>query len=76
MNEPQNFDFKGDEFKYGDISGTIIRQKQMTTNRQTLLDVEELLVDLMKTERVSSNDDILKGVRLAWSEVHKLLPNE
>ena len=48
----------------------------MKTDRATLLNVEEKLVDLMKTERVYSNDDILKGVRLAWSEVHGLLPNE
>ena len=48
----------------------------MKTDRETLLDVEEMLIDLMKTERVSSNDDILKGVRLAWLEVHELLSNE
>ena len=48
----------------------------MKTDRATLLDVEEMLVDLMKTERVSSNNDILKGVRLAWLEVHELLFDE
>ena len=48
----------------------------MATNRETLLNVEEMLVDLMKTEGVYSNGDILKGVRLAWSEVHELLSNE
>lgn len=48
----------------------------MTTDRATLLNVEEMLIDLMKTERVSSNDDILKGVRLAWLEVHELLSDE
>jgi len=48
----------------------------MKTDRATLLSVEEKLVDLMKTERVYSNDDILKGVRLAWSEVNGLLSNE
>jgi len=48
----------------------------MKTDRATLLDVEEKLVDLMKTERVSSNNDILKGVRLAWLEVHELLSDE
>lgn len=42
----------------------------MTADKETLLNVEEMLVDLMKTERVYSNDDILKGVRLAWSEVN------
>lgn len=34
-------------------------------DREILLNVEEMLVNLMKTERVYSNDDILKGVRLA-----------
>lgn len=48
----------------------------MTDDRETLLDIEEMLVDLMKTERVYSNDDILKGVRLAWSEVNGVLENE
>jgi len=48
----------------------------MTTNRATLLNVEEMLIDLMKTKRVYSNNDTLKGVRLAWSEVHELLANE
>ena len=48
----------------------------MTTDRATLLNVEEMLIDLMKTERVSSNDDTLKGVRLAWLEVHGLLFDE
>ena len=48
----------------------------MKTDRATLLNVEEKLVDLMKTERVYSNDDILKGVRLAWLEVHGLLHDE
>ena len=48
----------------------------MKTDRSTLLNVEETLIDLMKTERVYSNDDTLKGVRLAWSEVHELLANE
>ena len=48
----------------------------MTTDRSTLLNVEEMLIDLMKTERVYSNNDILKGVRLAWSEVHGLLYDE
>ena len=48
----------------------------MTTDRSTLLNVEETLIDLMKTERVYSNEDILKGVRLAWSEVHELLCDE
>ena len=48
----------------------------MKTDRVTLLDVEETLIDLMKTERVSSNNDILKGVRLAWLEVHELLFDE
>ena len=75
MSEVQNFDSEGNEFGVGEIRGTIIRQ-QMATNRETLLNVEETLVDLMKTERVYSNDDILKGVRLAWSEVNGLLSNE
>ena len=75
MSEIQNFDSEGNEFGVGEIRGTIIRQ-QMATNRETLLNVEETLIDLMKTERVYSNNDILKGVRLAWSEVHKLLSNE
>ena len=75
MSEIQNFDSEGNEFGVGEIRGTIIRQ-QMATNRETLLNVEEMLVDLMKTERVYSNDDILKGVRLAWSEVNGLLRNE
>ena len=44
--------------------------------KETLLNVEEILIDLMKTERVYSNEDILKGVRLAWSEVNGLLSNE
>ena len=44
--------------------------------RETLLGVEEVLVDLMKTERVYSNNDILKGVRLAWSEVNGVFKNE
>ena len=48
----------------------------MTDDRATLLDVEEMLIDLMKTERVYSNNDILKGVRLAWLEVHGLLYDE
>ena len=48
----------------------------MKTDRVTLLDVEETLIDLMKNERVYSNDDILKGVRLAWLEVHELLFDE
>ena len=48
----------------------------MTTDRSTLLNVEETLIDLMKTERVYSNEDILKGVRLAWLEVHELLCDE
>jgi hypothetical protein len=48
----------------------------MTADKETLLNVEEMLIDLMKTERVYSNDDILKGVRLAWSEVNGLLSNE
>ena len=48
----------------------------MKTDRATLLDVEEMLIDLMKTERVYSNNDILKGVRLAWLEVHELLSDE
>ena len=48
----------------------------MKTDRATLLNVEEMLIDLMKTERVYSNDDILKGVRLAWLEVHELLFDE
>ena len=48
----------------------------MTADRSTLLNVEETLIDLMKTERVYSNDDILKGVRLAWLEVHELLLDE
>ena len=48
----------------------------MKTDRETLLDVEEMLIDLMKTERVYSNNDILKGVRLAWLEVHGLLYDE
>ena len=48
----------------------------MTADKETLLNVEEMLIDLMKTERVSSNDDILKGVRLAWSEVNGVLENE
>jgi len=48
----------------------------MADDRATLLDVEEMLIDLMKTERVYSNNDILKGVRLAWLEVHELLFDE
>lgn len=48
----------------------------MKTDRATLLDVEEMLIDLMKTERVYSNKDILKGVRLAWAEVNGVLENE
>ena len=48
----------------------------MTADKETLLNVEEMLIDLMKTERVSSNDDILKGVRLSWSEVNGVLENE
>ena len=48
----------------------------MTTDRATLLDVEEMLINLMKTERVYSNNDTLKGVRLAWSEVNGVLENE
>ena len=48
----------------------------MTTDRATLLNIEEMLIDLMKTERVYSNNDILKGVRLAWLEVHELLSDE
>jgi len=48
----------------------------MATDRSTLLNIEEMLIGLMKTERVSSNNDILKGVRLAWSEVHELLCDE
>ena len=48
----------------------------MTTDRATLLDVEEMLIDLMKTERVYSNNDTLKGVRLAWAEVNGVLENE
>ena len=48
----------------------------MTADKETLLNVEEMLIDLMKTERVYSNDDILKGVRLAWSEVNGLLCDE
>ena len=44
--------------------------------KETLLGVEKMLVDLMKTERVYSNNDILKGVRLAWSEVNGVLENE
>ena len=44
--------------------------------RETLLGIEEMLVNLMKTERVYSNDDILKGVRLAWAEVNGVLENE
>ena len=75
MSEIQNFDSEGNEFDVGEIRGTIIKQ-QMATNRETLLNVEEMLIDLMKTERVSSNNDILKGVRLAWSEVHGLLYDE
>jgi len=75
MSEIQNFDSEGKKFGVGEIRGTIIKQ-QMATNRETLLNVEEMLVDLMKTERVYSNDDILKGVRLAWSEVNGLLSNE
>lgn len=45
-------------------------------DRETLLGIEEMLIDLMKTERVCSNDDILKGVRLAWAEVNGVLENE
>ena len=45
-------------------------------DRETLLGIEEMLVNLMKTERVYSNDDILKGVRLAWAEVNGVLENE
>jgi len=45
-------------------------------NRETLLEIEKMLVNLMKTERVYSNDDILKGVRLAWAEVNGVLENE
>ena len=75
MSEIQSFDSEGNEFGAGEIRGTIIRQ-QMATNRETLLNVEETLIDLMKTERVYSNDDILKGVRLAWSEVNGLLADE
>ena len=63
------------ELSVGEIRGTIIKQ-QTKTDRETLLDVEEMLVDLMKTERVYSNDDILKGVRLAWAEVNGVLENE
>ena len=48
----------------------------MKTDRETLLGIEEMLINLMKTERVCSNDDILKGVRLAWSEVNGVLENE
>ena len=48
----------------------------MTTDRATLLEIEKMLVNLMKTERVYSNDDILKGVRLAWAEVNGVLENE
>jgi len=44
--------------------------------KETLLGVEKMLVDLMKTERVYSNNDILKGVRLAWSEVNGVFENE
>ena len=59
------------ELIVGEIHGTIIKH-----DRETLLGIEEMLVDLMKTERVYSNDDILKGVRLAWLEVHELLADE
>ena len=45
-------------------------------DKETLLGIEEMLVNLMKTERVYSNDDILKGVRLAWSELNGVLENE
>ena len=75
MSEIQNFDSEGNEFGVGEIRGTIIKQ-QIATNRETLLNVEEMLVNLMKTERVYSNDDILKGVRLAWAEVNGVLENE
>ena len=75
MSEIQNSESEVNELSVGKIHGTIIKQ-QMATNRETLLNVEERLVDLMKTEGVYSNDDILKGVRLAWSEVHELLSNE
>ena len=66
MNEVQS-----NELIVGEIHGTIIRH-----DRETLLGIEEMLVDLMKTERVYSNDDILKGVRLAWAEVNGVLENE
>ena len=59
------------ELIVGEIHGTIIRH-----DRETLLGIEEMLIDLMKTERVCSNDDILKGVRLAWAEVNGVLDNE
>ena len=59
------------EIIVGEIHGTIIKR-----DRETLLGIEEMLVDLMKTERVYSNDDILKGVRLAWAEVNGVLLNE
>jgi len=75
MSEIQNFESEVNELSVGKIHGTIIKQ-QMATNRETLLNIEEKLVDLMKTERVYSNDDILKGVRLAWSEVNGVLENE
>jgi len=48
----------------------------MKADKSTLLNVEETLIDLMKTERVYSNEDILKGVRIAWFEVHELLCDE
>ena len=66
MSEIQN-----NELIVGEIHGTIIRH-----DRETLLSIEEMLIDLMKTERVYSNNDILKGVRLAWLEVHGLLYDE